>query len=149
MKKSDGIKLAIFSFIVFFVVILDRLTKNYISKNYTLNESKAIIQGVFHRTYVHNYGAGFSILQNQRWLFIIFALIVIAAIFYYYSNLPKNYVTVATALLLGGTIGNLIDRIIYGYVIDFLDFMIWPKFNLADSAITIGALFLVYYFWKS
>ncbi|GAJ17757.1 unnamed protein product, partial [marine sediment metagenome] len=79
-------------------------------------------------------------------LLLWFAIIVVGVILYLYDKIPdETQIQIFTALILGGTLGNLIDRIKFGYVIDFLDFQIWPAFNLADSAITIGVIGLIIY----
>ena len=125
------------------------LTKLFFVNNYSLGDSVPIIKNILHFTYVHNYGAGFSLFQNQTLLFIVFAVLVIAAILYYYNKITKNYVLIGAALILSGAVGNLVDRLIFGYVIDFIDFRIWPMFNIADSAITIGAVLVMIYLWKN
>lgn len=96
--------------------------------------------------YQENYGAAFGLFQGQLLIFIFVAIFVIFLIFFYY-----NKVKYKTALLfiLGGTIGNLIDRIFLGFVRDFIDLKIWPVFNIADSANVIGAAILSYYLIKS
>ncbi len=147
--KDAGKKHLIISLTAVFIVIFDQLTKYLISKTMELNQTIPIIKNIFHLTYLHNFGAGFSIFQGQRSLFILIALLVIGIIIYYYSKLPKKtpfYISIA--LILAGTIGNLIDRLFLGYVIDFLDFRIWPAFNIADSALTIGAIILIILYWK-
>lgn len=130
---------------VLIVLSLDRLTKFLVTKNLLYNQSIPIIKGIFHLTLIHNRGAAFGILKNQIHLFIftsVFAIILI------YSNLKNNRhrksYSVSLSLILSGALGNLIDRLFLGYVIDFLDFRIWPVFNLADSAITIGAILLAF-----
>ena len=98
---------------------------------------------------IKNFGAGFGILQNQRILLIFISVIVIFLIVYFYQNIPKNTTyQLFVGLFLGGTIGNLIDRILKGYVIDFIDLSFWPAFNLADSFITIGVIGLILCLWK-
>ncbi len=129
------------------VLILDLVTKEMIVKNLQPNETIAIIENIFHITFVRNPGAAFGILQNQRLFFIIVTVVVIVVIVGVYWKLGrgKNLVlTVALALQLGGAIGNLIDRIRYSYVVDFLDFRIWPVFNVADMAIVVGVALLVW-----
>ena len=114
-----------------------------------LGESITLIQNIFHITYVHNYGAGFGILQGQRMLLMLIAVIVIGLIVYYYRKIPEiKYVQISAMFLLGGTIANFVERAWSGYVIDFIQISIWPKFNVADSAIVLGGLGLAYYFWK-
>ena len=131
------------------IVFLDRFTKIYFSNLLSFNESWPILRGIFHITLVHNTGIAFGLFKNQGIVFIIIPLIAIVLlifnIYYYRHNqedLSRTYI-VAFSLILGGAIGNLIDRIYLGYVIDFLDFRIWPVFNLADSAITIGAAIIL------
>jgi len=131
------------------IVFLDRFSKIYFFHSLSLGESWPVLRGIFHITLVHNTGIAFGLFKNQGIVFIIIPLIaIILLIFniYYYRNnqeeLSRTYI-VAFSLILGGAIGNLIDRIYFGYVIDFLDFRIWPVFNLADSAITIGAAIIL------
>jgi len=135
-------------FIVISVFVLDRITKFFVSRDLSVNSSVPVIKNVFHLTLVHNRGAAFGILKNQIPLFIFTA---IAAIIMIYFHLRKNnkflecsLYAVSLSLILGGAIGNLIDRIFLGYVIDFLDFRFWPVFNIADSAISIGGILLAY-----
>lgn len=127
------------------VVLLDRLTKIFFSKLLAYGESLPIIKNVVHMTLVHNTGIAFGFFKDQGIVFIIIPIIAVALlvfnIYYYRQNneaLSRMYI-VAFSLILGGAIGNLIDRIYFGYVIDFIDFRFWPVFNVADSAITIGA----------
>ncbi|MBS3098529.1 signal peptidase II [Candidatus Woesearchaeota archaeon] len=132
--------------IALLVVIIDQLAKLLASKNIT---SLPIITNVFHLTYIRNTGAAFGILQNQQWLLVWISIIVIGAILYYFDKLPKSKIAwTSIAFILGGTIGNLIDRIRLNYVIDFLDFRIWPAFNVADSALTVGAVILIIHLIK-
>ena len=134
------------------VLFLDQLSKHLAAKNLILNQSVPIIKGIFHLTLLHNRGAAFGILKNQVPLFIFISLFAIILI---YFNLKKSrnkeniVFNISLALILGGALGNLIDRLFLGYVIDFLDFRIWPVFNVADSAITIGAILLGYSILKS
>lgn len=109
-----------------------------------------IINNIFHFTYINNFGAGFGILQQQRFILIFISVIVIGFIFYYLDkiNEKESLLQLLVGFILGGTVGNLIDRLIYGYVVDFLDFRIWPVFNVADSFVTIGVIGLIIYFWR-
>lgn len=131
--------------IVFFILFLDQLTKFIAVQNLLLNTPVPLIKGIFYLTLIRNRGAAFGILKNQTPIFIfvsVFAVILI------YSALRKNktkthsFYSLALAFILAGAIGNLIDRLRFGYVIDFIDLRVWPVFNLADSAITIGAIIL-------
>lgn len=131
-------------------LLLDQLTKFLIKQNFQSNQSIPIIKNIFHLTYITNTGSAFGLFKGFNIFFIILSIIVIIAIFYYLKKFIKNekLLQFAIGLLLGGTIGNLTDRIIYGAVIDFIDFRIWPVFNFADSAVTISILFLVVLLWK-
>lgn len=133
------------------IVILDQLTKYIIKQNFQLNKSIPIINNIFHLTYITNTGSAFGMFKSLNPIFILFSIIVIIAIFYYIKKIIKNnerLLQFAVGLLLGGTIGNLIDRLLYGAVIDFIDFRVWPVFNIADSAVTISVVFLVVLLWK-
>ena len=105
-----------------------------------------IIQDVFHITFVLNPGAAFGILANQQFFFIGIGIAILLAAVYYYPMLKKQdiWIRYGAALLLGGAVGNLIDRIRYGVVIDFFDFRIWPVFNVADIAIVVGVGCIIY-----
>ncbi|WP_029688800.1 signal peptidase II [Thermoanaerobacter sp. A7A] len=132
--------------IVAFVVFLDQLTK-YLAVKYLMPiGSYPVIKNFFHLTYVANKGAAFGMLQNKTLFFIIITLIVGAVLIYSMIKLPGNSVYNYTlAMILGGAIGNLIDRVRLGYVVDFIDFKFFPAvFNVADSFIVIGAIILGY-----
>ena len=138
------------SLITLLILILDQITKFLVVKNFELNETLPIINSIFHLTYVQNTGAGFGILKNFNFLLISISIAVIIYIFYYFKKIEDNekLLWILLAFVLAGTIGNLIDRVRFSYVIDFLDFRIWPVFNIADSFITIGIIGLIIYFWK-
>lgn len=131
--------------IVISILCLDQLSKALIAKNLLLNQSLPVINGFFHLSLVHNRGGAFGILKNQVPFLLFTSVFAVALII---SNLRKSkgrkplLVDVALGLILSGALGNLIDRAFLGYVVDFLDFRVWPVFNLADSAITIGAVLL-------
>ena len=135
MRKKNII---IFS-TAFLILLLDQLTKFLVRKNFQLNQSKPIIESILHITYVTNTGSAFGLFKNFSSFFTLFSAIVIIVIFYYLKKIKKDGIKIqfAVSLLLGGTIGNLIDRLAYGSVVDFIDFRIWPVFNVADSAVTI------------
>ncbi|MEE8054725.1 MAG: signal peptidase II [Gammaproteobacteria bacterium] len=134
------------------LVMLDQWTKALASTYLPLAEPVPI-GPLFNLTLVHNTGAAFSLLNEaggwQRWLFIVLALGISAFIGVWLWRLPreKRWVACALALILGGALGNLWDRMMLGYVVDFIDIYYqdwhWPAFNLADSAITVGAAMLV------
>lgn len=130
-------------------LIMDIVSKLIISRICTLNNSVSIINNFFNITYTHNYGGAWSILSSSTIIITIISFVVIGGIiFYLYKNKINSRVEkIGYALLLGGAIGNLIDRIIYGYVIDFLDFNIFgynfPIFNIADICIVIGIFIII------
>jgi signal peptidase II len=135
-------------FIIFLAtVVLDQVTKYLVLDNFNLGESIPIIQNIFHLTYVQNRGAAFGILQNQLPFFIIITLAVLALLFYFYRQLPlgSSWNKIALGMALGGTIGNFIDRVRLGFVVDFFDFRVWPVFNIADSAIVISVIIFSYW----
>ncbi|MFH1190213.1 MAG: signal peptidase II [Candidatus Omnitrophota bacterium] len=123
-----------------FVFAADRLTKYFVAESLALGQSIKIVPGVFHITLVFNDGAAFGVLRDFGIFFVIFSFAVIAFIplIVYRSSHLDMASAAALALILGGASGNLVDRLKFGYVIDFLDFRIWPVFNVADSCITIG-----------
>lgn len=130
------------------VIFLDRVTKNFFLSFLSLHESLPVIRNVLHMTLVHNTGIAFGLFKDQGVVFIIvpiIALILLVYNVYYYKRfedqISEMYI-IGFSLILGGAIGNLIDRVVYGYVIDFIDLQIWPVFNLADSAITVGAVII-------
>ena len=136
------------------VVVLDQITKLWVSNTFVYGESLAILS-IFNLVSARNAGAAFSFLSDaggwQRWLFSAIAVVASGWIVWLLRrHAQQKLFCFALALILGGALGNLIDRIAYGYVVDFLDFY-WdtyhfPAFNLADSAITCGAALLL---WES
>lgn len=132
--------------IVFFLILVDQAIKFLVVSYMKLGESIPVLEGIFHITYIENPGAAFGLFANQRVIFIVAAALVIAAACLMYRRLMSEKVIVrwGVALLLGGAAGNLIDRVRIGRVIDFLDFRIWPVFNIADIGICIGVSLLMY-----
>tara|TARA_Y100000389_G_scaffold86003_1_gene82745 strand:+ start:1605 stop:2075 length:471 start_codon:yes stop_codon:yes gene_type:complete len=136
--------------IIFFTFFLDLITKNYAVNNLLLNHS-VIINAFLNFTLAFNYGAAFSFLSDaggwQRWFFIIFSIVVISFIAYILIK-DKDSEYIAYSFIFGGALGNLYDRFLLGYVIDFIEFhynnFYWPIFNIADIAISIGIILLLY-----
>ena len=143
-------KLLIIFSSAFIVILLDQLTKLIITNSLELNQSIPIIKNIFHLTYLTNTGSVFGVLKGWQLPLIFFSVAVIGAVLYYLGEIKEKERALQffMGFILGAAIGNLIDRILYGHVIDFLDFRIWPVFNVADSFITISVIFLVVYFWK-
>ena len=138
--------------IALIVLVLDQLTKTWVIAEFYLGQ-REIITSFFNLVHVHNYGAAFSFLSDaggwQRWFFAALSAVVSTFIVVWISRLPKTRLIegLALALILGGALGNLYDRLVLGYVVDFLDFH-WsgshfPAFNVADSGITMGAVLLI------
>ncbi|MBI2151577.1 signal peptidase II [Candidatus Woesearchaeota archaeon] len=127
------------------VILFDQLTKYLI-----LTFQPQWSLGFFSLHLVKNTGAGFGILQNQSFILGIVSFIAALGLLYYYPKIPvQKGPQFFSALLLGGIVGNMLDRIFRSYVIDFLDFSFWPAFNIADSCITIAVIGLVFYYWKN
>ena len=130
------------------IFIIDQITKSIISTFLNLNESIKIIKDFFYLKYINNTGASWGILENSRTLLIILSIIAfIILIRYSYSFKKTKLNTFGFGFLLGGILGNLSDRIIFGYVKDFLDFKIlnynFPVFNIADIFIVFGVIILI------
>ena len=135
------------------VIVFDQLTK-LLADHFLQYHQPVEVMPMFNLTLMYNKGAAFSFLANaggwQRWFFLILTSAVSIFIYLWIKKLKTHQVLqyTALALILGGAIGNLIDRAIYGHIIDFLDVYLqqhhWPAFNIADSAITVGAFLLIY-----
>ena len=132
------------------VFIIDQLVKHLVVSTMHLGQSLPVIKGIFHITYVLNPGAAFGMLEHQRWFFILVALaaVLLGAAFYKKLQQESFLMRSGAGLLLGGAVGNLADRIQSGLVVDFLDFRIWPVFNIADIAICAGAGILISDSWQ-
>jgi signal peptidase II len=134
------------------VVVLDQITKYIADRNLDLRVPVEVFLGL-NMTLFYNKGAAFSFLSNaggwQRWFLMTLSFVFSLVLVFWLRNVDKNrkFLAWGLALILGGAIGNLIDRTLYGYVIDFIDFYYdywhWPAFNIADSAISIGAGLLI------
>ncbi|KJS19285.1 MAG: hypothetical protein VR72_19185 [Clostridiaceae bacterium BRH_c20a] len=112
----------------------------------SLYESIPLIPNIFHLTYIENPGAAFGLLANQRVFFIVITTIILLAVIYFYKQLkgPHLLLRIALGMVVGGALGNLVDRVRMGTVTDFFDFRIWPVFNIADSAIVLGMIYISY-----
>ncbi|BGI50936.1 MAG: signal peptidase II [Arsenophonus endosymbiont of Ceratovacuna japonica] len=138
--------------LTFIILFIDFYTKQIILNNFQLYESIPFIHYI-NFTYTKNSGSAFSFLADENgwqcWLFIFISIIIciILAFIMYYQNINNKLINIAYALIIGGTLGNLYDRLVYGAVIDFIDFYIntwhWPTFNIADIAICIGTILII------
>jgi signal peptidase II len=134
------------------VIALDQITKALASAQLVLHEPVAVLP-TFNLTLTHNSGAAFSFLSQaggwQRWFFVAVAVGVSLALGWWLQQLQRGqrWLAISLALVLGGALGNVWDRIVLGYVVDFVDLYYgdwhWPAFNVADSAITVGAIMLL------
>jgi len=120
------------------LIVLDQITKFIFT-------GKEYLIGSFGINYIENTGAAFGIFKDLNWFFIAFSVFVIVFIFYYYKQIKWKFPLI---LILAGTIGNLIDRIFFSYVRDFVMIWIWPVFNVADICVTVGVLLLVFYLYE-
>ena len=141
----------VFFLTAFLVVAADQLSKTWIRDNLAKGESLPET-GFCRLTHVHNTGVAFGLFQGHSFLFTIIAvvgivlLLIFVLFFYRRLHFPDSWLAdTALGLILGGTIGNLIDRLRLGYVTDFIDFGIWPAFNIADSAIVVGVIIFAYF----
>lgn len=126
------------------VLIIDQLSKLWIINNFTPGESRVVWDSVLWLTYVQNRGAAFGILPGYSWLFFICALLVILIMVVLNSKQRQTAASqVIFGLIMAGAMGNLLDRLRSGYVVDFFDLGWWPVFNIADMAIVCGAVLLV------
>ncbi|WP_320416249.1 signal peptidase II [Candidatus Reidiella endopervernicosa] len=134
------------------IILLDQLSKWWIERSFELYESLSLTP-FFNLTLVYNEGAAFSFLSTaggwQRWFFVVLGVVITTVLltWMHRSRADERLLRFALALVVGGAIGNIIDRLLYGHVIDFLDFYIndwhWPAFNVADSAIFVGVVLLM------
>ncbi len=126
------------------IVGLDQLIKHWVRQSLPLNSSLPVIKPFLYWTHVRNEGAAFGFFQGMNWMLVIFAIIVICgALAYILAHRPQATIVAALAMVSGGATGNLIDRLLFGGVIDYIDFNFWPVFNLADIAIVAGSLLII------
>lgn len=130
---------------------LDQITKTIVRNELSIIGTVEIIKGFFELSYSENTGAVFGSFQGRNSIFILVNFLAIGFIFYYYSKFKESlWMKLSLGLILGGALGNLSDRIFFGFVTDFLRFKIWflrpfwwPNFNIADTSVTIGAIMLI------
>lgn len=129
-------------------VILDQLSKVIIQNNFKLHEVLSIIPGFFDLTYAQNTGAAWSILEGKMWFFYVISIVALIVLIGFYKASNSALTKFGIVLAISGTIGNLIDRILFQYVRDFLSFNIFgyafPIFNIADSLLVIGILIIIF-----
>lgn len=139
--------MAIAYLVALLMVLIDQIIKKWTTSSLQLHESRSGIDGLFDFYYIRNEGAGWGILQGRMWFFYVVTFVIIVYLIYliYKHRQGSLFLNCTYGLLLGGAIGNLIDRIINGYVIDMfrLTFMNFPIFNVADMALSIGVVLLI------
>jgi signal peptidase II len=131
-------------------LVIDQISKRLVMTSFSLGESwnpVASLERWVSLTYVTNTGAAFGLFPDYGGIFMVIALVVVAIIILYYRHVPGDqwWVQISLGLQLGGALGNLVDRLHYGHVIDFIDFKVWPVFNVADSALFIGTVILAFH----
>lgn len=133
-----------FWFVVAAVFVLDRITKIILTNNLLVGNSLVVIEKIFSITFIRNTGSAFGLFPHATQFFIWISILTIILITIFSFHLKKDslWIRFGLALVMGGAIGNLFDRLCFSYVIDFLDFKIWPVFNVADSAISAGCVLL-------
>lgn len=132
------------------IVLLDRWSKWWVMRHFRLGDSRPATSW-FYLTCVQNTGTAFGLFQGNNKALLILAFVILGSLLYGARGLCERggcWAFWGVALVLGGAIGNIIDRFLYGQVIDFLDFRIWPVFNVADSAISVGAVSLMWGLWR-
>lgn len=134
------------------IIVIDQVTKRWVMSSLPLHLPQSAIPGLIQLTYTHNRGAAFGILQNRRYLFIVIAAIVVGLLLRYRDEITqgRTLLKIALALVISGAVGNLIDRALRGFVVDFLEFAFvrFPIFNVADMAIVGGvSLFVIDLLW--
>ena len=154
MLNNKYVKLAAIAGII---VLLDQVTKEIVLQSIPLHTTIPVVDGFFNLTHIHNPGGAFGLMANfspvmRSIIFLFISSLAVGLILYFYHKTPSSQSLLATgfALIFGGAIGNLIDRVRFGNVVDFLDFYLgnlhWPAFNIADSGITIGIFIFIFHF---
>ncbi|HHU90988.1 MAG TPA: signal peptidase II [Clostridiaceae bacterium] len=127
----------------------DQLSKWYFYTNRLQYDGFVVIKDFFHLTYLENRGAAFGVLQNFRWTFIVFTIVAVSIMIWYFIKNKNVILRISLTLLISGAVGNFVDRLFRGFVVDFLDFYPFgydfPIFNFADICINVGVFFLIFY----
>ncbi|MFH1063773.1 MAG: signal peptidase II [Candidatus Woesearchaeota archaeon] len=130
------------------IIVVERIVKFYVTENLRPGESVPVMGSFLSITRSENVGAGFGVLPGQKWLFVAAAAIVLFLLVYFYSQIIYDkFLVFASAFILAGTVGNMMDRIFFGRVIDYIDLSFWPTFNLSDVSLTVGVILLLLYMY--
>ena len=139
----------IWTIIIAAAVVIDQIFKCIVRSKMVLGVSVPVIKGFFNITYMTNSGAAWGMFRNLRWLFVVLTIIMVILLIYLIRKYTHPLLRTSLCLIVGGALGNLVDRLIFGAVTDFLDFTIfgydYPVFNLADAFVVIGAILLAVY----
>jgi len=151
-RKSQAVASALFVLLILFI---DQYLKYMVRQNLLAGESVPIISNILHITFVTNTGAAFGLFKNATPVFVVISVVAVAFVAMLLIKIiqqggffKRPMFNFSLILILSGAIGNLIDRLFFGYVIDFIDVRIWPVFNIADSSITVGTLLLILSFMR-
>jgi len=153
-RLAGGYRWALLFGVALLVFLVDQGSKYLVLRNLGWGEPWnpiTSLKRLVSLTLVTNTGAAFGLLPDHGTLFAVVAIIVVIAILLYERHIPTDqaWLRIPLGMQLGGAAGNLVDRLHYGHVIDFIDFKVWPIFNLADSAIVVGVCILAFYYWRS
>lgn len=148
--KNNAVAYIVLLVISAALVAVDQISKNLVVRYMPKNTQLKVIPYMFNFTYVENKGAAWGMLANNRWIFIVISsvAVVILAVVLLYTAKNKRFFVASLVLIFAGGIGNMIDRIANGYVVDFIQFDFWqsfPVFNVADSYVTVGGFMLIIY----
>ncbi len=144
--KKNSIKVFLYLGIIVIGILLDQGSKIFIKNNMELYETIPVIKDVFHITYIENNGAAFNILSEATYILIGLPIIITAVILlylFYYGSKNSLLENLGLLMIVSGGLGNLVDRANTGQVIDFLDFRIWPVFNIADIFVSVGCIIII------
>lgn len=132
-------------------LLLDQVIKTQVAAKLVLGQSVPLIGNLVKLTYVRNTGAAFSLFVGFSSYLAVIGLVVTAIVVYFHFKISRRdyFTQTALAFILGGSLGNLFDRILRGYVVDYLDFGFWPVFNLADTMINVGVFMILIVIWQS
>jgi signal peptidase II len=135
----------LFYLVSLFVFAIDLLIKAIVSTYLAPIKSVPVIKGVINLTYVRNTGVAFGLFPDQRLFLVLIGIAVCAVVVYFYVNAKREEVLFKTylAMIMGGSLGNLYDRVFFGHVIDYIDFRVFPVFNFADIAINLGVFLII------
>jgi len=149
---ESSLRLPLFLSLASFIAVADQVLKAIIVRTLYLHDSIIVIPDFFSITRIHNNGIAFGLFQDKiPAIFMIITLISMLAVLYFYLTVsPRGLLmTVGCGSIIGGALGNLIDRFRLGYVVDFLDFSFWPAFNISDSAVSVGVFVLLVGFFRA